>query len=149
MDRPVFNELHTRQNYVYATDVLEARSNKPLTATNVLEAVTEAFIMGAGGYNGSTDAATMLEDGGLAVLLEHLGLSEIDAHPNNLVDAGVYEEAVRAAVDFGAKYDVLAEEIPEGAISDAEFSPDGTFSDRFKFLHDGEKWNPPDWRSSQ
>jgi hypothetical protein len=48
MDRPVFNELHTRQNYVYATDVLEARSNKPLTATNVLEAVTAAFIMGAG-----------------------------------------------------------------------------------------------------
>jgi hypothetical protein len=149
MNRPVFNELHTRQNHVYAIGVLEAHSNKPLTATNVLEAVTEAFIMGAGGYNGSTDAAIMLEDGGLAVLLEHLGLSEIDAHPNNLVDAAVYEEAVRTAVDFGAKYDVLAEEVPEGAISDAELSPEGTFSDRFKFLHDGEKWNPPDWGSTQ
>jgi hypothetical protein len=91
----------------------------------------------------------MLEGGGLAVLLEHLGLSEIDVRPNNLVDAVVYEEAVRLAVDFGAKYDILAEEVPEGAISDTELSPEGTFSDRFKFFHDGEKWNHPDWGSTQ
>jgi hypothetical protein len=148
MERPSYDEVITRQNDIYAMDVIERFSSRHKTATTLLAAVTEAFILGAGGYEGDFDAAITLESGGLAILLESLGLSDIDKNASTEVQASTFEGAVRASVDFGASWDTLEAEIPEGAVADTAITGDypfnGPLARRFLFPLDGTE--RPDWR---
>ncbi len=143
MERPTYNEAITRQNDIYAMDIIERFHDKQKTASELLNALADAFIMGAGGYEGSFDAALVLEYGGMAVLLESLGLSEIDKNISKGVDAKTFEESVRAAIDFGAAWDDLENEIPVGSITDTSITGDppflGPLSRRFviQFDEDG------------
>ncbi|MDB5175500.1 MAG: hypothetical protein JWM81_358 [Candidatus Saccharibacteria bacterium] len=148
MERPTYDELITRQNDIYAMDVIERFSSQQKTAAGLLAAVTEAFILGAGGYDGDFDAAITLESGGLAILLESLGLSDIDKNMSAEVPASTFEAAVRASVDFGASWDTLEAEIPEGAIAGTDITGDYPFNSplarRFHIPLDGSE--RPDWR---
>jgi hypothetical protein len=147
MERPTYDEVITRQNHVYAVDVIERYYDRPKTPDNLLGAITQAFILGAGGYRGDFDAAMTLERGGMAVLLESLGLSEIDKNPAAELDPTMFEAAVRASVDFGMSWDDIEAEIPEGAISDAaingEMPFNGPIARRFHTPVDGSE--KPDW----
>lgn len=152
MERPKYDEIITRQNQLYAMDVLEKFRARQKAPDAVLQAVTEAFILGAGGYEGSFDAALVLEHGGLAVLLSHLGLADMDTSKLE-VENDKFEEAIHAAVDYGASYDALEEEIPEGAISDADITGKvlGPLTTKFTIpIDEGGRLRPnqrPDWRS--
>jgi hypothetical protein len=148
MERPKYNEAITRQNDVYAMDVIERFNDRPKTAANLLGAVTEGFILGAGGYEGSFDAAFALENGGMAILLDSLGLSEIDKNMSAGVDTNTFETSVRAAVDFGMSWDDLEAEIPQGAVGDTDITGDnplnGPLVRRFVIPLDGTERS--DWR---
>lgn len=149
MERPTYEEdTINRQNDIYAMDVVERYIGRPKTADTLITAITEAFILGAGGYEGSFDAACVLEEGGLAVLLSSLGLSEIDQSLSEELDASTFETAVLASVDFGASWDNLEEEIPDDAIGDADILGNdplnGPLTRRFNFPLDGSE--RPDWR---
>jgi hypothetical protein len=149
MERPTYNEAITRQNDVYGMDVIERFRDHSKTVSSLLSAVTEAFILGAGGYRGDFDAAIALEYGGMAVLLESLGLTEIDKNIAAEVDTTTFETAVRASVDFGASWDDLEAEIPPGALSDSKITGDNPFNGplarRFHIPADGSE--RPDWRT--
>lgn len=149
MERPVYNESITLQNDVYAMDVMELFRERPRTADQVLEAVFQAFILGAGGYEGSFDAALMLEDGGMAVLLENLGLGSIDTAPTTELEIDRFEDVIRAAVDYGAAYEELEKEIPETALGDGDIlpTPFGAYTDRMNMLQEDGTVAPPDWRN--
>ena len=145
MERPSYNELITRQNDVYAMEIIEIFRDKPKTSSVMLNAVTNAFILGAGGYEGSFDAALILEYGGLEVLLKSLGLSSIDTNLSSEIPVEQFEEAVRAAVDFGASWDDLEAEIPEDSISDNDLLGSsflGPITERFIIPMDGSE-RPP------
>ena len=124
MERPDYSKapLIVRAFDVYAMELFERFKDHQKTPDTCITAVTEAFIMGAGGHEGSFDAAMTLEYGGLAVLLESLGLSHIDASPTELLSQEQFEEKVRAAIDFGASWDLLEDEIPEDVVSDGEIT---------------------------
>ena len=149
MERPTYEEdIFNRQNDIYAVDVVERYINRPKTADMLITAITEAFTLGAGGYEGSFDAACVLEEGGLAVLLGSLGLSEIDQNLSEEIDASTFETSVRASVDFGASWDDLEEEILDDAIGDTDIlggDPlDGPLIRRFNLPLDGSE--RPEWR---
>lgn len=120
MERPQYDESIARQNDVYAMEVIERYRDKPKTASELMAALTDAFILGAGGYEGSFDAALVLEYGGMEVLLKNLGLEDMDRDMSAVVDKEVFEHAIRAAVDYGAAWDELEDEIPAHSIGDAE-----------------------------
>ncbi len=120
MERPTYEEAISRQNDVYAMEIIERYRHLPKTAESLMKAITTAFLMGAGGYEGSFDAAFTLEHGGMAVLLDSLGLTHIDTNMSQPVDPQVFEGAIRAAVDFGVVWDDIDEEVAEKGVSDDE-----------------------------
>lgn len=127
MERPQYEPSIARQNSVYAMDVIERYYDKSKTAEALLAAVTDAFILGAGGYEGSFDAAYVLEHGGMAVLLESLGLEWIDKDMGAVVDTETFESAVRASVDYGAAWDDVEDEITDGSTADTSITGDAPF----------------------
>lgn len=76
-------------------------------------AIICAFILGAGGPDGSFDAAAILEIGGFELLLSKLGLSEIDDKIAQSMSDEMFAEIVVSAVTWGPQFDVLGEEIPD------------------------------------
>lgn len=127
MERPHYNEAITRQNDVYAMDVIEKFRDTLKTSESLMDAITHAFIMGAGGYEGSFDAALVLEYGGMKVLLESLGLQDIDKDMSAPVDSQTFERAVRESVDFGAVWDEVEDEILDGSIGDTSITGENPF----------------------
>jgi|GEM_PF-2803824 len=127
MERPQYDESIARQNDVYAMEVIERYRDKPKTASELMAALTDAFILGAGGYEGSFDAALVLEYGGMEVLLKKLGLEDMDRDMSAVVDKEVFEHVVRAAVDYGAAWDELEDEIPTHSISDTDIMGEPPF----------------------
>ncbi|MEI9913677.1 MAG: hypothetical protein WDN66_01580 [Candidatus Saccharibacteria bacterium] len=146
MERPSYDETITRQNDIYAMEITERYRSRPKTANTLLEAITYSFILGAGGYEGSFDAAITLEYGGMAVLLESLGLTGLDRDLSSPVDADLFDDAVRASIDFGASWDSLEEEIPKSALSDTEITGDplleGPLTGRFNLARGRQPWLP-------
>ncbi len=144
METPRFEENIERQNDVYAMEIVEQYRDKPKSPDNVLKALSYSFILGAGGYEGCFDAAMVLEEGGLALLLQKVELAYIYADPNAVVDEETFAEAVRAAVAHGAQYDVLEMEIPRNSLSDGEITGQifGPLAKKFT-------WDPNEPRPSQ
>lgn len=148
MEIPRFEEVIERQNDVYAMEIVEQYRDKPKSPGNVLKAISYSFILGAGGHEGSFDAAMVLEAGGLALLLQKIELDYIDADPNTVVDEEKFASAVRAAVAHGAQYDVLEMEIPHRSLSDGQITGELLGPLAEKFTWDSTKPRPPqssDW----
>ncbi len=127
MERPHYDEAITRQNDVYAMDIIEKFRDISKTTESLMNAITHAFIMGAGGYEGSFDAALVLEYGGMEVLLESLELQDIDKDMSVLVDNQTFESAVRAAVDFGAAWDEIEDQIPDSSLGGTAITGENPF----------------------
>jgi hypothetical protein len=147
MERPKYDEAITRQNDIYAMEVVERHQDKPKTAESLMRALTTAFLMGAGGYQGDFDAAITLEYGGMAVLLDSLGLSGIDTNMSQAVDRQIFEDAVRAAVDFGAAWDDIEKEVAQGSIGDAQILGTNPFDGPIsgKFITRPDEQDRPYW----
>jgi predicted phage tail protein len=147
MERPKYNDAITRQNDIYAMEIIERHHDRPKTAESFMQAITTAFLMGAGGYKGDFDAAMTLENGGMAVLLDSLGISDIDTNMSQSIDPQIFEDAVRAAIDFGAAWDDIDAEIGDGAVGDTQIlgsDPfDGPISGKFTIRSD--KQDRPHW----
>ena len=108
-------------------EIIEKFRDVSKTSESLMNAITHAFIVGAGGYEGSFDAALVLEYGGMNVLLKSLGLQDIDKDMSALVDDRTFERAVRESVDFGASWDDIEDEIPEGSLDDTSITGENSF----------------------
>lgn len=100
-------------------DVIDTYRTAKLTSDIVIDAICKAFLLGAGGYEGSFDAAHTLDRGGLALLLQYLGLTDIDTRPSTEIDLATFEAAVRTAVDYGMSYDDIDDALSKSSISDS------------------------------
>jgi hypothetical protein len=109
MEIPQFEKHIEKQNDRYAGIIQGWYIDKPRNGLHVLGAISDAFIMGAGGLEGSFDAAATLRFGGLELLLKKLELDSID--PEAELDEDRFDEVIRASIAYGVSWDLLDDEL--------------------------------------